>query len=68
MHVEFAAQVCYELTPENLDREMNGLLEAMTELNFQEGYILTMDQQEQLEKEGKKIQVIQVWKWMSEQL
>lgn len=66
-HVEFAVQVCYELTPENLDREMNGLLEAMTELNLQEGYIFTMDQQEQLEKEGKKIRVIPVWKWMTEQ-
>lgn len=63
--VEFAAQVCYELTPENLDRELNGLFEAMTELNLQEGYILTMDQQEQLEKEGKKIHVIPVWKWMT---
>lgn len=45
---------------------MNGLFEAMTEFNLQEGYILTMDQQEQLEKEGKKIQVIPVWKWMTE--
>jgi predicted AAA+ superfamily ATPase len=66
-HIEFAVQVCYELTPENLDRELNGLLEAMTELNLQEGYILTMDQQEQLEKNGYKIQVIPVWKWMTEQ-
>ncbi len=65
-HVEFAAQVCYDLTPENLDRELNGLLEAMAELNLQEGYIFTMDQQEQLEKGGKKIQVIPVWKWMLE--
>lgn len=32
--------VCYELTPENFDRELNGLFEAMTELNLQEGYIL----------------------------
>jgi len=38
----------------------------MTELNLQEGYILTMNQQEQLEKEDKKIQVIPVWKWMTE--
>jgi predicted AAA+ superfamily ATPase len=42
-------------------------VEAMTELNLQEGYIFTMDQQEQLEKEDKKIQVIPVWKWMTEQ-
>ena len=46
---------------ENLDKEMNGLLEAMTGLNLEEGYILTMDQQEQLEKEGKTIQVKPVW-------
>ena len=39
----------------------------MTELKLQEGYILTMNQKEQLEKEGKQIQVIPVWKWMTEQ-
>jgi predicted AAA+ superfamily ATPase len=65
--VESAVRVCYELIPGNLDRELNGLLEAMTELNLDEGYILTMNQQEVFEKEDKMIRVIPVWKWMTEQ-
>lgn len=51
-------QVCLELTPENIDREINGLLEAMEYLNCNSGTIVTLDQKDILQKNGIKIPVI----------
>lgn len=62
--VEMIAQVCYELNTDNLSREMNGLTEAMDELKFKEGYIFTFNQEDQIQKDGKTIHVVPVWKWM----
>ncbi len=62
--VEMITQVCYELNTDNLSREMNGLTEAMNELKFKEGYIFTFNQENQIQKDGKTIHVVPVWKWM----
>lgn len=62
--IEFVAQICYDLNSDNMNRELAGLLEAMNEFGFQEGYIFTLEQDEQLEKDGKLIKIIPVWKWM----
>lgn len=52
------------------EREILGLIEAMEEYDLSEGLILTMDDNEALEIEGKdgkkKIMVKSVWKWMLE--
>ena len=63
--VEMIAQVCYELNNDNLSREINGLTEAMDELKFEEGYIFTFNQEDHIEKNGKTILVVPVWKLMS---
>lgn len=63
--VEMAIQVCYELNADNLPREENGLLEAMDELGLTEGTIFTFGQKDELLKDGKKIRVTPVWKWMA---
>ena len=59
-----AIQVCYNLTVENKDREINGLLEAMKKFKLDEGLILTYNQTDEFNIEGKKIKVIPVWKWL----
>ena len=51
-------QVCYTLDRHNQDREVHGLLEAMTFFNHQQGYMVTMNQQDEIRKEGKTITII----------
>ena len=63
--VEMAFQVCYDLNTDNLRREVNGLAEALNELGLTRGVILTFDQKDELEKDGKTINVIPVWEWMA---
>lgn len=64
--IENLIQVCYELNSDNLQRELNGLLEAMDELNINSGLILTMNQDDQITQNNKNIIVKPVWKWMLE--
>lgn len=64
--IESAIQVCYHLTSENIDREANGLIEAMEILKITNGLILTYQQDEIIEREGISIRVMPVWKWMLE--
>lgn len=55
-------QVCYNLTEENKDREINGLKEAMNKTKCYEGIIITLDQEDV--EEG--IKIVPVWKWLCE--
>ena len=57
-------QVCYELTPDNLDRELGGLIEAVKETKVKTFLILTMNQEDWFEKDGLKIKALPVWKWL----
>lgn len=59
-----AFQVCLELNPDNLKRETDGLIEALSFFNLTEGIILTLDQEDLLTLSGKQIRVIPVWKWL----
>ncbi|MEK6939066.1 MAG: ATP-binding protein [Nanoarchaeota archaeon] len=59
-----AIQVCWELNENSREREIKGLLEALDYFNLSEGLILTYDQEEKLVKDGKKIMVMPVWKWL----
>jgi predicted AAA+ superfamily ATPase len=49
-----ALQVCFELTDDNLDREKNGLMAALEELNLKEGTIITLSQKDRY-KEGRRV-------------
>ncbi len=51
-------QVCYELTPDNLDRELNGLFEALTFLDMKKGFIVTKNQTDRFERDGKTAEVL----------
>jgi predicted AAA+ superfamily ATPase len=55
-------QVCWELTKDNQEREIYGLLEAMEFFKLDNGTILTFDTEDIILTEGKKIKVIPLWK------
>lgn len=61
-----AMQVAWKLTPENREREISGLIEAMKKFKLKKGTILTNDQEEEITSNGKKIVIKQVWKWLLE--
>jgi uncharacterized protein len=58
--VKEIVQVCYELTPTNLDREASGLLAALEHFDKSVGKIVTLNQKDSFTKNGKKIEVIPV--------
>jgi uncharacterized protein len=58
-------QVCYILHADNFQREVNGLKEAMDYFKMETGTIITLNQNEELILEGKKINVISADKWIS---
>ena len=59
-----AIQVCYELTQENRDRELGGLMSAMQVHGLEEGLILTYLQEETITQDGSLIQLLPAWKWL----
>jgi uncharacterized protein len=61
-----AVQVCYDLSRENRDRELGGLLGAMTAHHLADGTILTYHQEETLPLGNATIHVLPVWKWLLE--
>jgi predicted AAA+ superfamily ATPase len=62
--ISAAIQVSYEINDENKGRELDGLLEAMTEFGLREGIVLTNDQEDSWNVGEKKITVKPVWKWL----
>ncbi|MDR0518030.1 MAG: ATP-binding protein [Fibromonadaceae bacterium] len=62
---ELAIQVCYELTPENSSREINGLNEALDFFGSNNGVILTFNQRDVYIRNGKRIEIKPVWEFIS---
>ncbi len=56
--VQGAIQVCYSLDEGNLDREINGLVEALEFFHLDTGTIVTLNQTDRFEKNGKTIHVV----------
>ncbi|MCX6804210.1 MAG: ATP-binding protein [Candidatus Diapherotrites archaeon] len=61
-----ANQVTYELSPQNQDREINGLLQASGSLKTKNNTIITLDQKQEIIKDKQKIHVQPAWKWLLE--
>lgn len=59
-----AIQVCDQITNDNLQRECDGLLEALVKFKSNIGYIITNDQEEVIELEGKTIHLIPADKYL----
>ena len=62
-NVTHAIQVCAEVTQENLPREVNGLVEALQFFELGEGVIITINQEDEIVRDEKKIHLIPAWKW-----
>ena len=58
-------QVCFDLNSMNLARELNGLYEAMTDLNIDHARLITHNQRDKFTKDNLTIEVIPAWEWMS---
>lgn len=61
-----AMQVCYAVNEDNKDREINGLMEAVSKFNLKEGLILTYNQADEIKIGGKKVIIKPIWKWLLE--
>ncbi len=62
--VETVIQVTEQLTPQNEQREIEGLLNAMEKFNLKEGLILTKTQEEERKIERRIIKIMPVWQWL----
>ena len=58
--ISLLVQVCWELNPENQERELKGIKNAMVDTGVQEGVIVTFNQEEMLDG----IPVVPAWKWL----
>jgi len=47
-----------------MEREINGLLDALDYLKLKSGFILTFNQDGEFNLKEKKIIVLPVWKWL----
>jgi predicted AAA+ superfamily ATPase len=59
-----AIQVCFELNEANKERELDGLLEAMNYYNLNKGIIVTKNQKDECEIDGKKIFIMPVYQFL----
>lgn len=58
-------QVCTALHTDNMKREVNGLLEALAYFNKEEGYIITLNQRDEICEGNKKIKIIPAYEWLN---
>ncbi|MCL2479617.1 MAG: ATP-binding protein [Treponema sp.] len=56
-------QVCWELTTDNQNREIGGLLAAMDFFDTENGLILTFNTRDTIRTSGKEIMVMPAWKY-----
>lgn len=61
-----AYQVTTDLTMQNQDREIKGLLTALETFHLKEGVIITESSEDLLDRDGFTIRVVPAWKWMLE--
>lgn len=60
-----AVQVCFELNADNIGRELDGVVEALTFFGANEGFIVTLDQTDHLQKGGKIVHVVPSHQYLS---
>ena len=60
-------QVCYDLNPDNLDRELNGLFEALSFFELKEETIVTFNQSDTFERDGLTAKAVPCHVYFSEQ-
>lgn len=63
--IEQVIQVCYELLPENREREIRGLQEAMDFFKTENGLIISFNQRDAWMHNGKRIEVVPAWEFLT---
>ncbi len=63
-----AIQVSYDLTENNKEREINGLVDALKKYNLKNGLVLTLDEENTFNHKGFMIEIKPFWKWLLLQL
>jgi hypothetical protein len=62
---ELLIQVCYGLDePATRKREVSALLKASEKYQVKKRYIITYNSEETMEENGRKIEVLPLWKWL----
>ena len=64
--IEQLIQVCYELLPENREREIRGLREAMDFFNTDNGLIVSFNQRDAFMLNGKRVNVLPAWEFLKD--
>ncbi len=59
-----AIQVCWELNNHNMKRELGALVEVSESLSTKLNFVLTYDQDDEIEYKSYKFKLIPVWKWL----
>lgn len=59
-----ALQVCLELSPQNQQRELAGLVASCKWLSRKEGLLITLDEEKEVTADGVKINVLPAWKFL----
>jgi len=57
-------QVCYELTADNLKRELNGLKQAMRFFGLEKACIVTFSNSDRIQEDGFIIEVLPAFKYL----
>jgi predicted AAA+ superfamily ATPase len=63
---DLAIQVCHELTPQNRDREIGGVLQAAALPGKRGALILTSNQRDRLTVAGRVVEIVPAWSWLNE--
>ena len=61
--VKLLIQVCFELDNENIEREQNGLFDAMDFFKKEKGYIITCNQIDTINNQNKTIEVVPIYQF-----
>ena len=59
-------QVCYELTPDNLKKEKNGLLQAMRFFNLFKATIVTFSNSDSIKEDQYEIMVVPAYQYLTQ--
>lgn len=46
------------------EREIESLVEAMGEMSIEDGVVVTMDEEDRLERHGRLIRLVPAWRWL----
>ncbi|MDO8966014.1 hypothetical protein [Algoriphagus sp.] len=63
--VSHAIQVCCHVSDENFAREYAGLIHAMDFFNLEYGVIVTENQRDRFEENGKVVEMIPAYEYLS---